>query len=240
MILERIKCFFRKIIKKNNIDYSNNYKKYSYSQSGEDIIIKFFFDVIKIKYPTYLDLGAHHPYNLSNTALFYDQGCRGVNVEADPDLFERFSSIRKEDINLNNLVSKTAKKSKFYIMSSPTLNTMSYDVAKEIEDTTEFRIKRILEIDSISINDIFQKYFSGKDIDFLNIDLEGIELEILKGFNLAEFRPKLICIETLNFSNTSFGTKTKDCVEFLLKNNYKIYADTYLNTILVDEKFLPE
>ena len=234
-----MKNYLKKILRFNKRDYSDNYKKYSYSQSGEDLLIRFFFDVINIKYPTYLDLGAHHPYNLSNTALFYALGCRGVNVEADPDLFLKICNFRKEDINLNSLVSAISKKTKFYIMSSSTLNTMSFEVAKNIEDTTEFKIENVLEIESINVNDIFKKYFSHREIDFLNIDLEGIELEVLSSINFFNFRPKLICVETSSFSNIGFGNKSNECIDFLLMNNYKVFADTYINTILVDKKFLP-
>ena len=59
----------------------------SYSQSGEDLIIRFIFESLKILKPNYLDIGAFKPFELSNTALFYENGCTGVLVEPNPDLF---------------------------------------------------------------------------------------------------------------------------------------------------------
>ena len=77
-----------------------NQYKVSYSQKGEDLIIKHIFDGLGIVEPSYLDIGAHHPYHISNTALFYKNGSRGINIEPDPDLFVEINRVRKEDINL--------------------------------------------------------------------------------------------------------------------------------------------
>ena len=63
--------------------------KVSYSQSGEDLIVDFIFQALKIDNPTYLDIGAHHPSFINNTFFFYEKGCVGVCVEPDPTLFEK-------------------------------------------------------------------------------------------------------------------------------------------------------
>jgi hypothetical protein len=60
------------------------HRKVSYSQCGEDIIINFILTCLKIDKPTYMDIGAHHPFRFSNTALFYEAGCHGINIEPDP------------------------------------------------------------------------------------------------------------------------------------------------------------
>ncbi len=59
----------------------------THAQHGDDIIIRAVFDNLGIDNPSYLDIGAHHPTNISNTKLFYDAGSRGINVEANPNLF---------------------------------------------------------------------------------------------------------------------------------------------------------
>ena len=71
------------------------YAKKSYSQCGEDLIVRYIFDVLRIEHPSYLDIGAHHPFFLNNTALLYEEGSRGVNVEADPQLIHSFYKERK-------------------------------------------------------------------------------------------------------------------------------------------------
>jgi hypothetical protein len=98
--------FFKKIkeifLTENTV--VNKFKKTSYSQSGEDVIVKFIFDCIGISKPTYLDVGAHHPYYISNTALFYESGSIGINIEPDPLLFKEFLNHRKNDIKLKRLI----------------------------------------------------------------------------------------------------------------------------------------
>ena len=70
------------------------HQKKSYAQNGEDLIIDFAFrEVFKINQPSYLDIGAHHPFCFSNTQLFYERGSQGINVEANPFLHKFFNFI---------------------------------------------------------------------------------------------------------------------------------------------------
>lgn len=86
--------------KQDEMMHKQYYRK-SYAQHGEDVLIFDFFKTwLKIKNPTYIDIGAHHPYEISNTAIFYENGCRGVNIEANPILFENFKHERPNDINI--------------------------------------------------------------------------------------------------------------------------------------------
>ncbi len=88
----------------------------SYSQHGEDLFLLNIFRLIGIETPSYLDLGAHHPWHISNTALMYHRGSRGVNVEANPILFEAFLTERPLDKNVNmGVVSSGVESQKFYI-----------------------------------------------------------------------------------------------------------------------------
>ena len=111
----RLKSFFKKKVQ---------YKK-SFSQSGEDLIVKYIFDILNIYKPSYLDIGAHHPTYLSNSALLYLNGSKGINIEPDPLLFKKFLKGRKNDINLNIGISDKEEVLDFYILNNPTLNTFS-------------------------------------------------------------------------------------------------------------------
>ena len=90
-----IKSFFHRFTKHFLGGGKSPWRKISYAQSGEDLIIKYIFDSLKIK-PSYIDIGVHHPYKFNNTALFYELGCRGINVEPDPDLYGSFTLLREE------------------------------------------------------------------------------------------------------------------------------------------------
>jgi hypothetical protein len=73
---------------------NSKFEKKSFSQTGEDLIVEFIFNDIGVDYPSYIDIGAHHPYYLNNTQIFYLKGCRGINIEPDPSLFNSTSIIQ--------------------------------------------------------------------------------------------------------------------------------------------------
>jgi hypothetical protein len=115
-----IKTFssYKALVKIYKFLFKSN-KKSSYSQSGEDLIISFIFDTLRIKKPSYIDIGAHHPYFISNTALLYENGSRGINIEPDPVLFKKINKVRKKDINLNFGIGEKESVMDFYIMHPP-------------------------------------------------------------------------------------------------------------------------
>lgn len=210
------------------------FKKTSYSQSGEDLIIKYIFDTLKIQKPTYIDVGAHHPYYLSNTALLYKNGGFGVNVEPDPVLCEQFFKIRKRDINLNIGISSEESELDFYIMSSNTLNTFSKEDAEKYRDVEGYEIVKKEKIISKKINSVIDSLDFIPDL--LCVDAEGLDYEIMDSIDFNKFSPIIICIETLSFSNSFEGNKDQKLIELILKNGYFIYADTYINTIFVKKE----
>jgi hypothetical protein len=53
----------------------------TYAQHGDDLAVLNIFKRLGIERPSYLDVGAYHPFDLSNTALLYERGSRGINVE---------------------------------------------------------------------------------------------------------------------------------------------------------------
>ena len=63
---------------------------------------------------SYLDIGAHHPYVMSNTAMLYQKGCRGINVEADKELLTAFVEERAEDVNIHAVVAGKKGNEIFY------------------------------------------------------------------------------------------------------------------------------
>jgi FkbM family methyltransferase len=223
------------IVKKLGITKRYPYQKRSFSQTGEDRIITFIFSLLlKIPKPTYIDIGAHHPFFLSNTALFYHQGSHGINIEPDKNLIKAFKKYRKRDINLNVAISDKNEKKTFYIMSLPTLNTFSLEEAKKNEKIYNIRIEKTVEVESYSLEYILTKYFNNKMPDFLSIDVEGYELEILKSIDLYKYRPKIICVESYDIEEDK-KIRRDDLINYVIAQNYKLYADTGINAILTEE-----
>src|SRR5215813_3013834 len=102
--------------------FKNPYKKESFSQCGEDCIVEFIFSARNIEKPSYIDIGAFHPFELSNTAKFYRKGSRGINIEPNPDQFRYFMKHRKNDKNLNMGVGIKSGQLMYYQMNASTLN----------------------------------------------------------------------------------------------------------------------
>ena len=192
----------KKIITKYFKSDENQYKKPSFSQSGEDLIVKFIFDQLGIKNPSYIDIGAHHPYYISNTALFFKNGSRGINIEPDPTLFKEFLKYRKEDVNLNIGISDCKGELDFYVISSPTLNTFSKEEADKYCLEGDYQIKSIKKIKVQILSDIIKDFSNGIFPQFLSIDAEGVDEIIIRELDFDKNYPIVICIETITFSTS--------------------------------------
>lgn len=210
-----------------------NYIK-SDSQCGKDLIVRYVFDFLKIPSPTYLDIGAHHPQFLSNTFLFYQQGARGINVESDPILFQAFPKQRNRDTNLNVGISNHEGELPFYVMSVPTLNTFSETDAQAAAAQGKVKIEKIFPVKVRPINVVLQEHLRNAPLDFLSIDVEGLDFTILSDLDFGRWRPKVICAETITYSETNQGKKISEIAVLLHELGYKTYADTHINTIFVD------
>lgn len=209
------------------------FQKKSYSQCGEDLIVKYIFDALQIEKPTYFDVGAHHPFRLSNTMLFYESGSRGVNIEPDPDLFRPFPGARPRDINLNIGMGLEKGVLNFYTMTAPTLNTFSKEEAERCEKETSYRIKDVIKIEVDTYSNLIKKHLSGNPPDFLSMDVEGMDEELIKGIDYNLSAPKVICVETITFSEHGRGIKQISIIKFLENMGYLYYADTNINSIFV-------
>ena len=104
-----------------------------------------------------------------------------------------------------------------------------------IESTTQYHIADSVEVDVIPINNILDLHLS--DIPFfMSIDVEGLDLEILHQINFSMYRTLLIVSETLTFDPSTGGKKISAISDFLVSQNYFVFADTRCNTIFVDSQ----
>jgi FkbM family methyltransferase len=219
--------------KKNK--YKSQYQKISYSQCGEDLIIRFIFEQLQIIHPTYIDIGAHHPFYISNTALFYEKGSRGVNIEPDPVLFKEIKKERSLDVCLNVGIGASIEEAvNFYVMSSSTLNTFSEDEAKRYVEYGNNTIKQIIKLPILTINEIISKYFNNKSPNLISLDVEGMDLIVIKSLDFSSYRPEVICVETLSYTEDKTEEKQKEIIEYIIKQGYILYADTYINSVFVE------
>jgi len=225
---------YKTIIDLINSHLIRKYRK-SYSQCGEDLIVDFIFNALKINKPTYLDIGAYHPVHLSNTYYFYKKGSHGVLIEPNPYLYKKIARKRKRDICLNSGIGTEFKvKADFYIMSSETLSTFSKEEAERYRQYGNQKIERIIQVPMITINKIIKDNFTSCP-NFISMDVEGLDFEILKSFDFNKYRPEIFCIETLTYTENKSEIKLTDISKIMIDNNYIAYADTYINTIFVEK-----
>jgi FkbM family methyltransferase len=207
--------------------------KISYAQCGEDLIVAFIFNGLNMPHWRYLDIGAHHPRDISNTYLFYEQGHRGVCVEPDPTLFAEIRRVRHDDVCLNVGVGNTEESdADFFIMTSKSLNTFSRTEAERYRTYDSEEIESVIRIPLVSINTLAEKYFDPHP-NFISLDIEGLDFEVLKTFDFDRFRPEVFCVETLTYTTDKSERKIVEIMDLMTSKGYFPYADTYINTIFV-------
>ena len=188
---------------------------------------------LRIDKPSYLDIGAHHPTYLSNTYLFYENGSSGVCVEPDPFLFEEIRKVRKRDICLNvGVGSGGTEKADFYILNVRTLNTFSREEANRYASYEGKNIEKVVEIPLVSVNEIIEKHCVQQP-NLISLDVEGMDLQILRDFDFDKYTPEVFCIETLTYTEDNTERKLTEIIDLMVSKNYFVYADTYLNSIFV-------
>jgi len=212
-----------------------NYEKVSYAQCGEDLIIDFVFQALKIGKPSYIDIGAYHPQHLSNTFFFYKKGSSGVCVEPDPGQYALIQKARPRDLCVNAGITPDARgEAEFYVMSMNTLNTFSRAEAESIASQGSTRIKKVLRIPTLTFKELLARHHLATP-DFISIDVEGEELAILQTMDWNQQRPKVLCVETLTYTENKTERKQEETIAWMKKQGYWVYADTYINSIFVDE-----
>lgn len=236
-------------IKRENADLfkpfdSDFWNKVSVAQSGEDTIVEYVLMVLGIKLSDeyYLDLGANHAKQLSNTYMLYKKGMRGVLVEANPQLIGELKFYRSEDVILNKCISNHSDESlQFYIMSGDGLSCTSMDAVNEmIEKNPQLYIKDTITVDTITVNQILQKYFSKAPI-LLSIDIEGQEESILQTLDYDKYAPLIVIVERIDCGTTIATKKRKDLIaDIMSQNGYFEYAFTGINSIFINKRRLEE
>ena len=208
----------------------------SYSQCGEDIIVDYIFRLRGVEQPSFIDIGAHHPFSLNNTARFYDRGCRGVNIEPNPAAIQLFDQYRREDINLNIGISNEGGKADFFMMEDPTLSTFS-EAERDKMVSHGQRVTGKTEVEMMPLPTVIEQFCRGSFPDFMSLDVEGMELPILRSIDFDKHSPKIICVEIADYSPIGAGRRRTELADMLKDRGYYEYANTNLNAILVQNQF---
>ena len=210
---------------------TRRFSKPTYSQCGEDLILKSLFINERKNGPgLYIDIGAYHPFKGSNTWLFYMDGWRGINIDPTPGSSVIFNKKRPEDINLEIGIAETSGSAKFYFISSDsTMNSFSKETLEK--NGVLNKVTKIIDVEIMALRDIQQRYVKDSLIDFVNMDIEGLELQALKGLDFSLHRPSFFAIEQNDVSSLQ-DVLNSTVYEFMAERDYDVVAKNVItNTV---------
>lgn len=196
----------------------------AYSSEGEDLILQRIFG--QKENGIYVDVGAHHPFRVSNTYLLHKKKWTGINIDPLPGSKALFNRHRPKDTNLEMGVSAVKQQLTYFIFNEPALSTFSQEKVKEYTQAPQYRVIKEQKIDTWPLADILDRYLA-KDvsIDFLTIDAEGLDMEVLRSNNWSKYRPAYVLVESQPFE--LFHIDNSELCQYMKQEGYSIFAKTY-------------
>jgi FkbM family methyltransferase len=209
------------------------YHKISFSLEGEDMILACLYHGKGKGF--YVDVGAHHPKRFSNTYYFYLKGWRGINIDARPGSMMIFNETRMRDINLEVAISNIRQNLVYYSFDEPALNSFNKELADENNSQGKYRIISQREIETRTLADVLDEHLpQSQRIDFLNIDVEGLDYEVLQSNDWGKYRPDVVLVEALKMS-TLAELFQSDLFLFMTDQKYELHCKT-INTLIFKKK----
>ena len=195
-------------------------KKISFSLTSIDLLISYIFKNQKKGY--YIDVGCKHPVFSNNTYLLYKKGWSGINIDLDFNSVDMFNFFRSRDFNIQAAISNEKKDvDLFFYHNRAAKNTISEAFADGAKEIKKIKTETLDNILSTRLKD-------DQKIDFLSIDVEGNELNVLKGLNIDKYKPTLIMLEYIKPNLKEFYDKNineiqnSDIYKYMTNNNYKL------------------
>jgi len=209
---------------------SDVYARPTWSQLGEDSLLHHFFK--KQQSGFYIDIGAFHPEKYSNTCMLYKQGWSGINVDVSEQTVMLLKKSRPSDISIHSAVSDYNGSARAYMFDDGpcTVNTLD----KESADRWSKRAGMTYteqDIQVTTLDSILKEYAAGKSIDFLNIDVEGLEMQVLNGLDFSTWNPKILAVE-IHAADVQSAIKA-EVVTFLGDMGYKFVAYSLITAFFI-------
>ena len=210
----------------------------SYSQDGEDMVLRALLEHLPKNYRGFfIDVGAHHPVRFSNTYHFYRKGWRGINIDATPGSMRPFGWLRRRDINLELGIGAEKGSLTFYCFDEPALNTLSEEVALERAAGGRYKITKKVEVPVLPLREVLNQHLpNGTKIDFLSVDVEGMDEMVLRSNDWQIFRPAFVLAEDTQFDSNEDKPQKSGVYAFLVEQDYKMVAKTPRTLIFKDSR----
>ena len=207
-----------------------------YSQFGEDYLLWEFFQ--HQRHGFYVDIGAFDGIHLSNTYSFEQKGWKGICIEPNPVMFALCRENRSHSLCLNMacIGSPHLNEVKFYTEEIGLLSTTINTAAKQADIRQRhhnrgltFNGLREITVKAATLNDILTEHYPDmKQIDFISIDTEGNELDVLEGIDTTRYEPRVFIIE-------AHAREDENNIASLLhqKGNYRLARKLEENLVFV-------
>ena len=215
LLKNKIFYFFYKLLKIQR----NRKTSYHFGEFAEDVFIGRLLK--SINNGKYVDVGCYHPFKGSLTAKLYQKNWRGINIDVSKTSIDLFNIARKRDINLNCAISDFNEKT-FYFQNG------MINQQNSLQKSSDDQIK--VDINCYTLNTVLENN-DFHDFDYLNVDVEGTELNVIKGINFKKYKPKLITIENNEMIPEEYFQS--EIFKLLEQNNY-----VFVNKVGVTNFFL--
>ena len=223
-----------RLARRVNQDWLMRYGTRSYSQEGEDIFLNGIFPGRRDGF--YVDIGACHPVVYSNTHLFYRRGWHGINIDPAPGSKRLFDRARRRDTNLELAIGTSSRPLEFYLFENSVLNT--FDAAqRDICVAGGSKRAGTVSVAVERLDAVLDRYLpKGQQIDFMNVDVEASELDVLGSNDWSRFRPKILCVEI--FRVRIYEMLQHPVGRFLDEAGYEFFAKLKFTSFFREKAFI--
>ena len=190
----------------------------SYSQCGEDVVLRYLLSNIKSS-GFYVDVGCHHPRRGSNTYYFYKhKGWHGILIDLEPTKIYACKLLRWRD---KCILAAVNDKSEVVTIFSP----KKFSVLTTINpNATTNSFKPIGTITLRTLTEILDTSKAPSKFELLSIDVEGVDLQVLKGLDFNKYQPEFICIEVWEAADGLNALLSSEINKLLNNRSYTIVS----------------
>ncbi len=198
----------------------NVFREMAWRQAGKNTDKKFTNHI-----GFYVDVGAFAPIQHSNTYWFYKRGWKGINIDAAPGSMRVFKKVRPRDVNLETAISSQECKMTYYCWGIPNvMNTTSKETADQITRQGGSRPQEI-SIQARTLEQVLdENLLTGQVIDFLTVDVENHNFEVIKSNNWNKYKPRIVLVETDGDCSTIEEIINSKMTAFMNIHGYKMRA----------------
>jgi FkbM family methyltransferase len=214
-------------------DLRNGIARTSYSQQAEDLFLQDYFGDNQKGF--YIDIGAFDPVKYSNTHSLFKQGWSGINIDPNPETIEKFNEQRPADINLNIGISSENISLKYYMFNNPAVNSFSTAHVEMWRKQRGFKVIKEIEVQTTTLFEIAKSHKLNEiKVDMMNVDVEGLGVDVIQSNDWDFFRPKLIVLEIDNIYSSDFSNN--ESIQYLKSVGYGICRISGITAFFIDQR----